>query len=191
MKQEHQLIGSLDQELEFPFVISKLHRDAVAFYRERVEPYMEGIWINYEGYMKACIIRGEMGDTGLLLVRFPSGGLEDYGLHSHDFSHRQILVLEGSGTFYKDGIYTPSLFLKIETAKMNKTEGPILYSDSDIGKYALEPGSLVQFPKRRIHNFAAGNEGMLVLSVHRPFIPLDDPRAFTAYPQLQYVSSHQ
>jgi len=113
-------------------------------------------WIEYESYMKAYILYCE-NNIAALLVDFPPEASEDNALHCHPKSHRCITVLKGSGEFYrvKNGI---------------------------LDVYPLSPGNRIWMPRGVLHTFKSGAEGMLVKSIHDPFIPLDHPHSLV-YPK--------
>jgi len=107
-------------------------------------------WIPYETYMKAQLITAVPGQQGLLLVDFPPQAAEDNDLHIHPLSDRVITIIAGSGTF-----------LAIRKGKLER--------------FDIYQGYRVWMPRGIIHTFLAGEEGLLVESIHNPFIPFDDP----------------
>lgn len=107
---------------------------------------LEGkVWETYETYMQACNLGG-----GLLLVRFPPEATEDNRLHVHPRSDRRITVISGSGEFVR------CWNKKVEI-------------------FPLIPGDRVWMPRGVLHTFRAGAGGLLVESLHSPFVPFDDP----------------
>lgn len=109
-------------------------------------------WVPYEEYMYAKLIQTQNGKVGLLHIRFPPKMAEDSRLHIHHHSDRVITVLEGSGYFL------------------------VAEENSKIKKYTLSPGQRLWMPRGVKHTFWAGNHGLVLESIHNPFIPFDDPR---------------
>ena len=116
----------------------------------------ENNWIEYESYMKAHVL-SLRNEVATLLVDFPPEGSEDNDLHCHPKSHRRITVLRGSGEFYA-------------------------VKDGTLDIYSLAQGDRVWMPRGILHTFKSGKEGMLVESIHDPFIPLHHPHCLV-YPR--------
>jgi quercetin dioxygenase-like cupin family protein len=108
--------------------------------------------------MKAILVNCVPGQLGRLLVDFPANSTEDNKLHTHPASDRCVTVIKGSGDF-------------------------ICYRDKKVQKFPLVPGVRVWMPRGILHTFKSGNEGLLVESLHNPFIPLDHPKCLI-YPKL-------
>jgi len=106
--------------------------------------------IPYETYMRAYPIHCVIGEVGRLYVRFPPEGGEDNHLHTHPRSDRVITILEGSGIF-------------------EAMRGHVRI------EHKLKPGDRVWMPRNVLHTFFAGAEGLLVESIHNPWIALEDP----------------
>lgn len=121
-------------------------------------------WVPYEEYMKAKLVRGVPGELGILLVDFPADAVEDNRLHVHPVSDRVITVLEGSGWFIA-----------------RRPGGAIV-------KIALGLSDRVWMPRGVLHTFLAGSKGLLVESLHNPFIELNDPRVLVYPPAGKGVS---
>lgn len=121
--------------------------------------YSGGEWVGYESYMKAQIIRGTPGEVGVLLVEFPADSTEDNRLHTHPVSDRVVTILKGSGDF-------------------------ICKRNGEIVDYPLRPGIRVWMPRGTLHTFKSHSEGMLVSSIHSPFVALEDPKClcYPTYP---------
>ncbi len=117
----------------------------------------QGDWVAYEEYMEALLIKAVSGEIGRLIVRFPPESTEDNRLHTHPKSDRRVTVLEGSGEF-------------------------ICYRNKKILHYPLHPGIRVWMPRGILHTFKSGNEGLVVESLHNPFIPFSDPHCLV-YPK--------
>lgn len=114
-------------------------------------PRKKGDWIPYESYMRAQIVKGgEEGEVAVLIVEFPSNGSEDNAHHCHPKSDRRITVIDGNGVFE---------FLQ----------------GRELFQIPLEKGNRVWMPRGILHTFRAGNKGMLVESIHSPFIPIENP----------------
>lgn len=122
-------------------------------------PDLSGDWEPYETYMQAKVVsRNE--DAAVLIVKFPPEAAEDNLLHVHPISDRRITVISGSGEF-------------------------ICYRERQIQVHPLIPGDRVWMPRGILHTFRAGNKGLLVESVHSPFIPFEHPRCLV-YPKRQF-----
>lgn len=108
-------------------------------------------WVGYESYMQAQLLKAVPGEIGVLLVNFPPETSEDNELHIHPVSDRVITVLAGSGEFVRHW--------------KGATEG-----------FPLVRGSRVWMPRGILHTFRSGSEGLLVESIHNPFVGLEDPK---------------
>lgn len=118
-----------------------------------------GHWVAYETYMRALgTLQAVPGGIAKLWVEFPPSGTEDNDLHVHPKSDRVITVISGSGVF------------------LARRPG------SAFIERPLVTGDRVWMPRGVLHTFKAGNEGLLVESLHNPWVPLDDPRCLV-YPQ--------
>ena len=109
--------------------------------------------------MKAILINCVPGELGRLLVDFPANSTEDNKLHTHPASDRCVTVISGSGEF-------------------------ICYRDKKVQTFPLVPGVRVWMPRGILHTFKSGTKGLLVESLHNPFMPLDHPKCLI-YPKLQ------
>jgi quercetin dioxygenase-like cupin family protein len=128
--------------------------EELANYRQAIRDYA-GEWVDYEGYMKAALIHAVPGQNGILLVKFQKNtGIEKLGLHQHNYSDRQIVVLDGSGKFHYG---------------------------NDQKEVPVKSGIYLQFPRGTIHTFTTEDEDMTVLSIHRPFISLEDENCLDMY----------
>ncbi len=105
--------------------------------------------IPYETYMRAYPIHCVIGEVGRLYVRFPPEGAEDNKLHTHPRSDRVITILEGSGMF-------------------------VAIRNDERVKHTIRPGNRVWMPRGILHTFYAGGDGLLVESIHNPWITLED-----------------
>ncbi|HEY9879506.1 MAG TPA: cupin domain-containing protein [Leptolyngbyaceae cyanobacterium] len=114
-------------------------------------------WIPYESYMRAQIVKGEPDAIGVLIVEFPAEVGEDNEHHCHPKSDRCITVIGGSGTF-------------------EYFKGRELFVEQ------LTPGDRVWMPRGVLHTFRSGKEGLLVESLHSPFLPLGHPHCIV-YPR--------
>lgn len=118
---------------------------------EDVDSIAGGIWRPDDG-----------NDDALLLLRFERGTV-DLPLHSHEASDRMIVVLAGRGEFRF-----------IDTQSRVNTS-------PQVSNFIVQANDLLVFPRGTIHTFATSDRPLLLLSYHRPFIPLDDPRQFTVW----------
>lgn len=117
-------------------------------------------WEPYETYMKAFILEKSQ-EFAMLLVDFPPEISEDNRLHTHPISDRRITVIRGSGEF-------------------------ICYRDGRVQTFQLDSGDRVWMPRGVLHTFRSGADGLLVESVHSPFVPFDD-RLCLLYPKKEKV----
>lgn len=118
---------------------------------EDVDSIAGGIWRPDDG-----------NDDALLLLRFERGTV-DLPLHSHEASDRMIVVLAGRGEFRF-----------IDTQSVSS-------ASRRVSRIVVQQNDLLVFPRGTIHTFVTGDRPLLLLSYHRPFIPLDDPRQFTVW----------
>lgn len=118
--------------------------------------YPDLVWVPYESYMRAKLVRCIAGEIGELLIEFPSESSEDNRLHIHPNSDRVVTVIEGHGRF-------------------------VVVREGERAEYDLRPGSQVHMPRGVLHTFFAGPRGLQVHALHNPFVPLDDP-AILIYP---------
>lgn len=107
-------------------------------------------WIKYESYMRAQLIQSNVGYVGKLIVDFPESTTEDNQLHTHPISDRIVTVLKGNGYF------------------ICQREGKILEAK-------LSPGIIIHMPRKVLHTFISGDQGLVVKSVHAPFVDFHDP----------------
>jgi hypothetical protein len=115
-------------------------------------------WVEYEEYMKAILLDCTPGQLGRLLVDFPANSTEDNRLHTHPASDRRVTVIKGSGDF-------------------------ICYRNKKVQTFFLVRGVRVWMPRGILHTFKSGSEGLLVESLHNPFVPLEHPKCLV-YPKL-------
>lgn len=108
-------------------------------------------WEPYETYMFARAIAATPGKVGILHIQFPAEMAEDARLHVHHYSDRVITVLDGSGQFLVAG------------------------ADNEIKSHALVRGTRLWMPRGIRHTFYAGKQGLVLESIHNPFIAFDDP----------------
>lgn len=121
-------------------------------------------WVPYEEYMRAQLIGCVPGELGILVVDFPAEAVEDNQLHVHPVSDRVITIIEGGGTFIA-----------------RRPGGQIV-------KISLAPGHRVWMPRGVLHTFLAGSEGLLVESLHNPFIHFEDPQVLKYPPAGKEIS---
>ena len=112
--------------------------------------------VPYEDYMQAIILDAKEGETGTIIVKFPSEGSESNTLHNHPISDRVITVYEGSGEF-------------------------IYVKDGTLNRVPLVVGNTVFMPRGVLHTFLAGKDGMIVSSIHNPYIPIEHPKCLVEY----------
>jgi quercetin dioxygenase-like cupin family protein len=114
-------------------------------------------WTPYETYMRAQIIQGVSGHLGVLIVKFPADSSEDNAHHCHPQSDRRITVIQGGGTFE-------------------------FFSGNILQIHPLHPGDRVWMPRGVLHTFRSGQNGLLVESLHNPFLAFDHPHCLV-YPK--------
>ncbi|BBH51754.1 cupin domain-containing protein [Fluviispira sanaruensis] len=108
-------------------------------------------WVNYEKYMKAKLIAAVPGQVGLLHIKFPPEMAEDNRIHTHLYTDRLVTVLEGSGYFL------------------------IAPFGEQIKSIPVSIGDRVWMPRGIRHTWYSGKNGLVVESIHNPFIAFDDP----------------
>jgi len=116
-------------------------------------------WMPYETYMRAKILHAAPMEMGLLFVEFPPGKAEDNRFHIHPISARIITVVSGSGAF---------TWCRSWDGGAPKTTH-------------LRPGSRIWMPAGVLHTLRADADGLLVQSIHLPWVPLEHP-ACLIYP---------
>ena len=114
-------------------------------------------WVPYETFMLAQLIDCTPGQLGKILVKFPPDMAEDNKLHTHPASDRIITVIAGSGEFIAQ-----------------RPSGAIEH-------LALIPGNRIWMPRNVLHTLLAGPQGLLVESLHNPWMPITDPQCLV-YP---------
>jgi len=122
-----------------------------------IPPHKEADLLPYEEYMKALPMCKEW-ETGSVFVFFPPEGSENNELHTHPISDRIITVVQGSGWF-------------------------ICVRESRLVKYALERGTRVWMPRGKLHTFFASPEGLVVESIHNPYVPVGHPKCLYSPPK--------
>lgn len=120
-------------------------------------PHLE--WVGYESYMEAQLLKAVPGEIGVLLVKFPLDAAEDNEVHVHPCSDRIITVISGSGEFVR-------------------------YWNGKVETFPLVPGDRVWMPRGILHTFRSGEEGLLVESLHNPFLSFNHPKCLL-YPKKQ------
>jgi mannose-6-phosphate isomerase-like protein (cupin superfamily) len=118
---------------------------------------LSGHWVEYESYMQAKLLNCVPYQDGELLVRFPVNCAEDNQPHTHPISDRIVTVLEGDGEF-------------------------ICGINNKIYTFDITRGDVVYMPRGTLHTFKSLSDGMLVHSLHCPFVPFDDRLCLT-YPK--------
>lgn len=108
-------------------------------------------WEPYEKYMMARLVAAVPGQVGLLHIKFPPEIAEDNRIHTHLYSDRLVTVLEGSGYFIIAPLGEP------------------------IKQINVEVGDRVWMPRGVRHTWFSGKNGLVVESIHSPFIAFDDP----------------
>lgn len=94
-------------------------------------------------------------EDALLKLHFEAG-TTSLPIHSHEYSDRVIVALEGRGTF----------LARLAGRK------------EEVGEIEVLPGTVLAFPRGLKHTFRTEADSLTLLSYHSPFIPLDDPRQY-------------
>ena len=103
-------------------------------------------WIPYE-FMRAQFIHAVLGQLGVLIVDLPPQTSEDNVLHRHPDSDRRITVLRGHGVFVAE-------------------------RNGRLGAEHISQGDVLVFPRNVLHTFVSGGHGMLIESLHGPYVDL-------------------
>jgi cupin superfamily acireductone dioxygenase involved in methionine salvage len=120
-------------------------------------------WVTYEKYMQAKLIAAVPGQVGLLHIKFPPEMAEDNRIHTHLYTDRLVTVLEGSGYFLIAPFGEP-----IQSIPVTK-------------------GDRVWMPRGIRHTWYSGKQGLVVESIHNPFIAFDDPDILVYDDGLGYI----
>jgi len=111
-----------------------------------------GAWLGREHF-------GAHPDCALAKLCFSAGAV-DLPMHSHEYSDRFILVLEGEGRFH----HAPG-----------SAQG---FTGDGVQSDRVSGGDLVLFRRGLVHTFSSPHRAMTLLSWHLPFFAFDDPRQF-------------
>lgn len=120
-------------------------------------------WVTYEKYMQAKLITAVPGQVGLLHIKFPPEMAEDNRIHTHLYTDRLVTVIEGSGYFL--------------IAPFGET----------IKSIPVCVGDRVWMPRGVRHTWYSGKNGLVVESIHNPFIAFDDPDILVYDEGLGYI----
>lgn len=105
-------------------------------------------------------IIGPDEDAGIMKLRFEAG-CEELPFHTHEDSDRVLIVLEGRGFFHA-------------------SRQPVgEFDGSDVASVAVRERDLVAFQRGTVHTFSAPGENLTLLSVHTPFVALEDSNQYT------------
>ena len=102
-------------------------------------------------------------DDAVLKLRFEAG-TNELPIHAHEDSERFIVALSGQGTFYLAG------------------EPVEAFSGCGVREQPVRAGDVLCFARGLTHTFAAGEQPLVLLSYHGPYIALDDARQYTLPP---------
>jgi mannose-6-phosphate isomerase-like protein (cupin superfamily) len=123
--------------------------------------------------LAAHAVLGEDRDDGLLFLRF-SENTKDLPLHIHPRSDRFIYVVGGRGCFHV------------------ATEESDLRSGDAIRHVPARDRDVFMFPRGTAHTFSTEGHPLMLVSYHRPFVPLDEADQFdvgeTAYFPKQFLA---
>lgn len=98
---------------------------------------------------------------GFLRLRF-SVEAKDLPMHVHEHSDRFIYVLGGRGFFHVS------------------PEPPETFTAANVRHIPVRSRDVLVFPRGTIHTFSTAAKPLQLLSYHWPYIPLNDPRQYTA-----------
>lgn len=108
-------------------------------------------------------------DAAAVKLRWEPGA-DDLPMHTHTSSDRFIVVLEGRGYYHVSG------------------QAVDAFDGSDVRTIAARPMDVFAFTRDVVHTFSTGpDEGMTLLSIHLPFVPLDDPGQY-ALPAFRWTA---
>lgn len=117
----------------------------------------------------ACELLGPEEDGAAVKLRWEPGA-DDLPMHTHTTSDRFIVVLEGRGYYH----------VSEQTVEA--------FDGSGVRTIAARPMDVFAFTRDVVHTFSTGpDEGMTLLSIHLPFVPLDDPRQY-ALPAFRWTA---
>lgn len=119
---------------------------------EGVASISGGIWFGSELF-------GKSHEDAVLKLQFDAG-TQELPLHSHEYSDRVIVVLEGSGEFFVS---------QDITCESTATAKPM----------SVGAGDVIAFNRGVVHTFRTSETALVLLSYHSPFIALNDPRQYT------------
>lgn len=120
-------------------------------------------WVAYEKYMLARLIAAVPSQVGLLHIKFPPETAEDNRIHTHLYTDRLVTVIEGSGYFLIAPLGEP------------------------IKSIPVTVGDRVWMPRGIRHTWYSGKNGLVVESIHNPFIAFDDPDILVYDEDLGYI----
>jgi len=137
--------------VSFGSLVAAIQRDFAVEYETPFEGSM-----NVSGAaLPASAILGGHRDDGFLFLRF-APGTQDLPLHIHPQSDRFIYVIGGRGFFH------------VSAAPLNAV-GP-----HTIRHVPARDRDAFMFRRGVVHTFSTAEHELLLLSYHRPFIPLED-----------------
>jgi mannose-6-phosphate isomerase-like protein (cupin superfamily) len=87
--------------------------------------------------------------------------------HAHECSDRVLFVISGKGVFH------------VSDEPVEPVEPVEAFRGEDVQSIPVARRDVVAFRRGVVHTFSTLAEPMVLLSFHRPFVPLDDPRQFT------------
>lgn len=123
----------------------------VALSEEELQRFMALPEVVYQIYMRARIFRAAAGEIGELLITLPPGLNEDNYLHIHPISDRDITIVQGAGFF------------------IAQRQGKFVVK-------ILRKGDRIVVPRGVLHTCLSGSEGLIIKSLHIPWVPPDDSR---------------
>ena len=109
---------------------------------------------------------GRLKNDAIVKLRFNSLA-GDLVAHAHEYSERFVIILNGEGYFHFSG----------------DTVGT--FSGRDMETVPVRTNDIISFSSALVHAFSSGNPGLTMLSYHKSFIELDDPKQYTI-PQVRW-----
>ncbi|MFN3194056.1 MAG: cupin domain-containing protein [Aureliella sp.] len=127
--------------------------ELVKDYQLELSSPFEGVASISGGVWRASEYFESDADDALLKLRFEPG-TRDLPIHSHDYSDRVIFVADGKAEF-------------------------VICDAEETKVIEVSRGDVLIFARGLRHTFRTGEESLLLLSYHSPFIELEDSRQYT------------
>ncbi|MCB1745467.1 MAG: cupin domain-containing protein [Gammaproteobacteria bacterium] len=99
-------------------------------------------------------------DDAMLILRFEAGAC-DLPMHAHEDSERFIYVVSGRGLFHVS------------------SEAVGDFTGETIRHVPVRASDVLMFSRGTVHTFSTGDEPLLLLSCHAPYVPLESAEQYT------------